>query len=52
MVSKLGFSGEYVEKMTPTERVLYFSYYEKEQEEAKKKEKGQPEGMVIDNRNG
>ena len=37
MVNVLGFSAEYVEKMTPGERKLYWVYYERDEEEKRKK---------------
>ena len=36
MTSKLGFSAEYVESISPAERDMYIKYYLKEQEEERK----------------
>lgn len=36
MVRGLGFSAEYVEKITPNEREIFMMLYRKEQEEKKK----------------
>jgi len=39
MVKQIGFSGEYVENLSPSERRLYLFYYEKELEEIEKARK-------------
>jgi hypothetical protein len=43
----LGFSAEYVEKITPNEREIYKQLYKKEREESEKKNKGS--GNIIGN---
>ena len=41
MTTKLGFSAEYVESISPAERDVYIQYYMKEKaEEARKKDAG------------
>ena len=39
MTSKIGFSAEYVENLSPAERDMYIRYYIKEKEEEAKKQK-------------
>lgn len=39
LVSKLGFSGEYVERLSPMDRKMQLFYYEQELEEKKKKQR-------------
>jgi hypothetical protein len=36
MVKYMNFSAEYVESMPPVERMIYWQYYEKEEEEKRK----------------
>ena len=38
LVSKVGFSGEYVDHISPGERKMFILYYDKEQEEKRKAE--------------
>jgi len=41
MTTKLGFSAEYIESISPVERAMYIQYYIREKkEEAKKKQSG------------
>lgn len=41
MTTKMGFSAEYIESLSPLERGMYISYYLREkQEEEKRKQKG------------
>jgi len=40
MVQVIGFSAEYVENMTPGERKLYWSYFERDEAEKRKREAG------------
>ena len=47
MVSILGFSAEYVERLTPNERKLYWVYYERDEEEKRKKSQRQNNGVTI-----
>lgn len=44
MTTKLGFSAEYIESISPLERGLYIKYYlkEKEEEEKRRKNKNAP----------
>ena len=46
-VRTLGFSAEYVEKITPNEREIYKQMYKKEMEEKNKKGSDVPYGMDI-----
>ena len=46
MVNILGFSAEYVEKITPSERKLYWMYYKRDEEE-KRKQSQQQEGIPV-----
>ena len=39
MTTKLGFSAEYIESISPAERNMYISYYIKDKEEEKKSQK-------------
>lgn len=38
MTTKMGFSAEYVESISPLDRMLYIKYYTKEKEEEKKRQ--------------
>ena len=46
MVKILGFSAEYVENLTPVERKLYWTYYERDEAE-KRKEQSQGSSNSI-----
>jgi hypothetical protein len=39
MVTQLKFSAEYVDKLSPVDRRLYIMYYQRDQEEERKKQK-------------
>ena len=50
MVTRMGFSAEYIEKLSPIERELINTYYKKDLEEQKKREEnnnGIPPGPNI-----
>jgi hypothetical protein len=47
MTTKLGFTAEYVEGLSPSERAVYIQYFLKEQEEEAKKQKRNPQGPTI-----
>lgn len=46
MTTKLGFSAEYVERISPAERDMYIRYYLKEKEEEQKRKKVQSGPMI------
>lgn len=46
-VRVLGFSAEYVEKITPNEREIFKQMYKKEAEEKRNQNKGAPSGGTI-----
>jgi hypothetical protein len=46
-VRVLGFSAEYIEKITPNEREIYKMMYKKEMEERNKKESNNTSGSTI-----
>jgi|GEM_PF-5437582 len=47
MTTKLGFSAEYIESISPVERVMYIKYYMKEKKEEEQRKKGNPSGPTI-----
>jgi len=47
MTSKLGFSAEYVERISPAERRLYIQYYIQEKEEEQKRKSSKSSGPSI-----
>jgi len=46
ITSKLGFSAEYVERLSPAERGMYLQYYLREQKEIENK-KNKDKGLTI-----
>ena len=47
MTTKLGFSAEYVESISPAERNMYIKYYLKEKEEEERKRQSKPQGPTL-----
>jgi len=47
MVKVIGFSAEYVETMTPGERKLYWSYFERDEAEKRKAAASANNGVSI-----
>ena len=47
MVSKMGFSGEYVDNISPAERKVYLNYYKEELEEKRKARTKTNSGPII-----
>jgi len=47
MTTKLGFSAEYVESISPAERGMYIQYFLKEKAEEKKRNENRPQGPRI-----
>ena len=47
LTTKLGFSAEYVESISPAERDMYIRYYMREREEEAKKKQSRPQGPTI-----
>lgn len=47
MTTKLGFSAEYIESISPVERNMYIKYYQKEKKEEEQKKKNSSSGPTI-----
>ena len=47
MTTKLGFSAEYVESISPAERGMYIQYYLREKEEERKRNQSKSQGPSI-----
>ena len=47
MTTKLGFSAEYVEGLSPAERTVYIKYYLKEREEEERRKQSKQSGPQI-----
>jgi len=46
LVNRVGLSAEYIDKMPPVERGIYWEYYKKDLKEKAKREKGSPDMSV------
>ena len=47
MTTKLGFSAEYVESLSPVERTMYIKYYLKEKKEEEERKNSNKSGPTI-----